>query len=156
MKLTVLDSATGGAMPGAAVYLWHCDRDGNYSMYSQGAADQNYLRGVQEAGERRVGHVHDDLPGRVLGPVAAHALRGVPEPGRSDEGGHTGRDLAARAARGLVQPRLRDRRLRAERHEPARTSLATDMVFSDGVSQQTPTVTGNVTDGMTITLNVPV
>jgi protocatechuate 3,4-dioxygenase beta subunit len=30
------------------VYLWHCDRDGQYSLYSQGVTDQNYLRGVQE------------------------------------------------------------------------------------------------------------
>jgi protocatechuate 3,4-dioxygenase beta subunit len=34
---------------GAGVYLWHCDRDGNYSLYSQAAADENYLRGAQEA-----------------------------------------------------------------------------------------------------------
>jgi hypothetical protein len=33
---------------GAAVYVWHCDRDGNYSLYSQAAANENYLRGVQE------------------------------------------------------------------------------------------------------------
>ena len=31
------------------MYVWHCDRDGNYSLYSQAAADENYLRGVQEA-----------------------------------------------------------------------------------------------------------
>ncbi|HSW07136.1 intradiol ring-cleavage dioxygenase [Aquabacterium sp.] len=30
---------------GYAVYLWHCDRDGNYSLYTVPA--QNYLRGVQ-------------------------------------------------------------------------------------------------------------
>jgi protocatechuate 3,4-dioxygenase beta subunit len=30
------------------VYLWHCDRDGNYSLYSQAAAGENYLRGAQE------------------------------------------------------------------------------------------------------------
>jgi protocatechuate 3,4-dioxygenase beta subunit len=34
--------------PGAAVYAWHCDSDGGYSMYSDGITDQNYLRGVQE------------------------------------------------------------------------------------------------------------
>ena len=38
------------AVPDAAVYLWHCDRDGRYSLYSQGVTDQNYLRGVQAAG----------------------------------------------------------------------------------------------------------
>ena len=36
---------------GAAIYLWHCDRDGNYSLYSEAAADENYLRGVQEAAD---------------------------------------------------------------------------------------------------------
>ncbi len=37
-------------MAGAAVYVWHCDRGGGYSLYSQGVTDQNYLRGVQAAG----------------------------------------------------------------------------------------------------------
>ena len=46
--LTVRDAATGAAMVGAGVYLWHCDRDGNYSLYSQAAQNENYLRGVQE------------------------------------------------------------------------------------------------------------
>jgi protocatechuate 3,4-dioxygenase beta subunit len=46
--LTMEDTATGCApLANAAVYLWHCDRDGNYSLY--GVTDQNYLRGVQEA-----------------------------------------------------------------------------------------------------------
>jgi hypothetical protein len=31
---------------GAAVYLWHCDRAGRYSMYSSGVTDENYLRGI--------------------------------------------------------------------------------------------------------------
>jgi len=50
ISLTVQDS-DNGCVPyaGAAVYIWHCDRGGLYSLYSQGATDQNYLRGVQEA-----------------------------------------------------------------------------------------------------------
>ena len=48
VNLTVLDSAAGyGAMPGVAVYVWHCDAQGRYSMYSSGVEDENYLRGVQ-------------------------------------------------------------------------------------------------------------
>ena len=34
--------------PVAAVYLWHCDRAGQYSLYSQAITKENYLRGVQE------------------------------------------------------------------------------------------------------------
>ena len=49
IRLTVRDSASGDAKPGAAVYIWHCDRDGNYSLYSEGYEDVNYLRGVQTA-----------------------------------------------------------------------------------------------------------
>ena len=38
----------------------------------------------------------------------------------------------------------------------AQTSLESDIVFSDGYSLQLAKVTGNVSDGMTATLNVPV
>ena len=47
IELTVRDAATGSALVGAGVYLWHCDRDGNYSLYSRGLENENYLRGVQ-------------------------------------------------------------------------------------------------------------
>jgi len=30
-----------------AIYIWHCDSGGNYSIYSNGLANENYLRGVQ-------------------------------------------------------------------------------------------------------------
>lgn len=46
--LTVLDLAGGGApYTGVAVYAWHCDQQGRYSMYSSGVESENYLRGVQ-------------------------------------------------------------------------------------------------------------
>jgi protocatechuate 3,4-dioxygenase beta subunit len=45
----VQDVANGGnPLTGAAVYLWHCDAEGRYSLYSDGATEENYLRGVQE------------------------------------------------------------------------------------------------------------
>ncbi len=47
--LNVQDVANGGnPLTGAAVYLWHCDAEGNYSLYSDGVTEENYLRGVQE------------------------------------------------------------------------------------------------------------
>lgn len=46
IRLTARDAATGDALAGAAVYLWHCNRDGQYSLYT--IAEENYLRGVQE------------------------------------------------------------------------------------------------------------
>ena len=52
IRFAVLDLANGCApYAGAAVYVWHCDQEGRYSMYSQGAENENYLRGVQAAGD---------------------------------------------------------------------------------------------------------
>lgn len=47
VNLTVTD-ASGDYRPlsGVAIYLWHCDRRGRYSMYSSGVTDENYLRGI--------------------------------------------------------------------------------------------------------------
>lgn len=49
-SFTVIDMA-GGDVPfaGAAVYAWHCDAQGRYSMYSEGVENETWLRGVQVA-----------------------------------------------------------------------------------------------------------
>jgi protocatechuate 3,4-dioxygenase beta subunit len=47
IRLTVKDLGTSEALVAAAVYAWHCDREGRYSMYSEGAEQETYLRGVQ-------------------------------------------------------------------------------------------------------------
>ncbi|SDM76804.1 Dioxygenase [Geodermatophilus siccatus] len=50
LELTVSDLADGGVpFEGVAVYVWHCTREGGYSLYSAGIEDQNHLRGVQVA-----------------------------------------------------------------------------------------------------------
>ncbi|NUP26702.1 MAG: dioxygenase, partial [Nocardia sp.] len=50
IRLTLQDLARDGAAgAGMALYLWHCDRDGEYSLYGEGITEQNYLRGVQVA-----------------------------------------------------------------------------------------------------------
>lgn len=36
-------------LAGYAVYLWHCTKDGAYSLYSTGITNETYLRGVQQA-----------------------------------------------------------------------------------------------------------
>jgi protocatechuate 3,4-dioxygenase beta subunit len=68
------------------VYLWHCDRDGNYSLYSRGLEDVNYLRGVQATDAMgtvrftsifpacysgRWPHVHFEVYSDVAGAVAS-------------------------------------------------------------------------------------
>ncbi len=48
LKMTVANSNNNcSALSGYAIYLWHCTRDGAYSLYSNGVQNENYLRGVQ-------------------------------------------------------------------------------------------------------------
>jgi protocatechuate 3,4-dioxygenase beta subunit len=157
IRLTVLDTANGaGPLRGAAVYLWHCDREGRYSLYSEGVAQENYLRGVQETGSDgtvtftsifpaaysgRWPHVHFEVyPSLDAATTAGGKLRtsqlAFPEDACRQV---YGTDGYGQSVQNLAQ-----------------TSLESDMVFSDGYSLQLAKVTGNVSDGMTATLNVPV
>lgn len=48
VTLTLVNTSDAcSPLVGRAVYLWHCDRSGLYSLYSSGVTGQNYLRGVQ-------------------------------------------------------------------------------------------------------------
>lgn len=48
VTLQVIDMVNNNQpMANAAVYLWHCDAQGNYSMYSDGYTEETWLRGVQ-------------------------------------------------------------------------------------------------------------
>ncbi len=69
IELTLRLADTGAAcapMAGRAVYVWHCDRDGKYSLYD--LPDRNYLRGIgiaDSAGEVRFTSVFPGCyPGR--------------------------------------------------------------------------------------------
>src|SRR4029078_4075641 len=55
IRLVLADGADCAPLAGAAVYVWHCDQAGNYSLYSQAAANENYLRGVPAAGDDGIG-----------------------------------------------------------------------------------------------------
>ena len=85
IELTLVSATTCAPLAGRAVYLWHCDRTGRYSLYSSGVTNQNYLRGVQEADANGAVSFTSIFPGLLLGPLAAHPLRGVSEPGGGDD-----------------------------------------------------------------------
>lgn len=64
LDLTIFDSANGDVpFTGAAVYVWHCDTEGRYSMYSSGIENETYLRGVQVVGSDGVVSFTSIFPG---------------------------------------------------------------------------------------------
>jgi protocatechuate 3,4-dioxygenase beta subunit len=48
LTLILEDTNTSCALlTGYAIYIWHCNRDGEYSLYATDLLSENYLRGVQ-------------------------------------------------------------------------------------------------------------
>jgi protocatechuate 3,4-dioxygenase beta subunit len=154
ITLTVVDASSGAALPGATVYLWHCDREGSYSLYD--VADQNYLRGVQVADSSGVVSFTSIFPAAYSGRWP-HAHFEV----YSDLAAATSGDNATVTSQ-LALPEdactavYATDGYSASVRNLARTSLSSDMVFSDGYAAQLATVTGDVTSGMAATLTVGV
>lgn len=155
--LTVRDAATGKAMTGAGVYLWHCDRDGNYSLYSDAAKDENYLRGVQETDDTgtvrftsiypacysgRWPHIHfevyqDVATAVATGPIVKTSQIALPEETNAKVYATTGYEKSVSNA--------------------ARVTLKSDNVFGDdGGVLQVATMTGSIGKGYTAALSIAV
>jgi protocatechuate 3,4-dioxygenase beta subunit len=159
LRLTVhdLSGEEVGPLAGAAVYVWHCDRDGNYSMYSDAVAGENYLRGVQEADARGRVEFTTIFPATYAGRWP-HVHFEV-YPSLADATSATNRLRTSQLA--VPADVAHEVYGSAEGYEQSVTNLAqvsldTDMVFADGHSLQLATVTGSVDVGYTMSLNVPV
>ena len=155
IRLTTRDATTGDARAGAAVYLWHCNREGQYSLYT--VATENYLRGVQEtdasgtveftsifpaAYDGRWPHIHFEVYSSLAdatssGPIVKTSQIALPK--------ETCDAVYATAGYEASVSNL------------ARTSLTQDRVFGDdGGIHQIASMSGDVTSGYTAALTIGV
>ena len=156
ISLTLVDADGGAPLPGAAVYLWHCDAAGLYSLYSQGATNENYLRGVQEADSNGVvtftsvypacysgrwPHMHYEVYPSLADATTASNRLATSQLALTEEASAAvyASDLYPQSTQNMSQ-----------------VSLATDNVFSDGAELETPTITGSVADGYAIVMTAAV
>ncbi len=156
IALTIVSSSTCAPLAGRAVYIWHCDRLGRYSLYNSGVTNQNYLRGVQEAdGNGRVvftsifpacyagrwPHIHFEVyptlaaAQSVTNKVATSQIA-LPKASCDEVYATAGYETSVRNL--------------------SQVSLASDNVFSDGASLELATMTGSVGGGYTAALTVAV
>ncbi len=157
INLAIVDASKACApLQGAAMYLWHCDREGRYSLYSQGATDQNYLRGVQAADSKglltfesifpacysgRWPHIHFEIYKSIAdatgrGTLLKTTQLALPQAVCKEVYGTSGYEQSVRNL--------------------AQVSLDRDLVFADGYQTQLATVTGDVSSQLVANLTVPV
>ncbi|MEA2606402.1 MAG: hypothetical protein QOI00_1159, partial [Chloroflexota bacterium] len=158
IKLTIQDAANGCApMTGAAVYLWHCDQAGNYSLYSQAAASENYLRGVQATDGSGVATFQSIFPACYSGRWPhIHFEVYTDLEAATDEANKIATSQIALPKDACTLVYATDGYGQSVTNL-GQVSLQSDMVFGDdGAIHELGTMTGDVASGMTVALTVPV
>ena len=158
LTLTLLDNSNGCVpLAGAAVYAWHCDRDGKYSMYDSGLANENYLRGVQEADSNGQVTFTSIFPGAYSGRWPHIHFEVFESMGNATAAGQ----VLAVSQVALTQAACDDVYATAGYETSARnfprTTLKSDNVFGDdGGIYQLATMTGSAAAGYSAGLNVTI
>ncbi|MEV0368109.1 dioxygenase [Nocardia fusca] len=158
IRLTLQDLARDGAAgKGMALYLWHCDRDGEYSLYGRNITEQNYLRGVQVADDAgqvsftsifpacysgRWPHIHFEVYESLETAVAGENARLTSQIALPQEACEQVYDADAGYARSVTNL--------------AEVTLPGDNVFGDGWDAELATVAGDPKRGMEISLTIGV
>jgi protocatechuate 3,4-dioxygenase beta subunit len=157
IQFTVVDTDNGCApLTGGAVYVWHCDRDGNYSMYSQGATDRNYLRGVQEVDANGIVSFTSIFPACYSGRWPHVHFEVYPSVDAATSGGTKLATSQIALPKDVCQAVYATAGYQQSVANLSGVSLASDMVFRDGASLETPSMTGNSTSGYVSSLVVGV
>jgi protocatechuate 3,4-dioxygenase beta subunit len=156
VDLVVTDADSGSPMAGAAVYLWHCDKEGRYSLYSQGATDQNYLRGVQEADGSGNLSFTTIFPGAYSGRWPHIHFEVFASLDDATSGGTPVATSQLALPEDICDVVYATDGYSASVRNMTQTTLERDNVFRDGVDQQMASMSGSVGSGLTASLTVPV
>ena len=156
IRLTLVSASTCAVLAGRAVYLWHCDALGRYSLYTSGVTNQNYLRGVQQADANGVVTFTSIYPGCYSGRWPHIHFEVYPTLASSTSVSNkiaTSQIALPKAANDLVYAQSG---YGSSASNASQITLASDGVFSDGASLELATVTGSVSSGFVASLTVAV
>lgn len=156
INLTIVSSASCNPLANYAVYLWHCDRAGRYSLYSSGVTAQNYLRGVQAADSTGKVTFTSIFPACYAGRwphIHFEVYRSLTAATSVSNKIATSQLALPKAACDLVYATPG---YEQSVQNLSQVSLSSDNVFSDGSSRQIATTTGSVAAGFATALTIAV
>jgi len=154
LALTLVDvNNSCAALDGYAVYVWHCSREGEYSLY--GVTDQNWLRGVQATDSSGVATFTTIFPGCYSGRMPHIHI----EVYRSETTATSYTNKLKTTQLAFPTDVCTTVYTTASGYASSETnfqqiSFATDNVFSDGTGTEMSTVSGSVADGYTVALQI--
>lgn len=158
IEFVVADLANGATpFAGVAVYAWHCDRDGGYSMYSAGLEQETYLRGVQIADDQGRVRFTSVFPGCYPGRWPHVHFEVYPDQASLADSTNAISTSQLAFPRDVCEAVYATEGYEQSVANLARLTLETDSVFGDdAAAHQLATVTGGVAAGYLARLAVPV
>jgi protocatechuate 3,4-dioxygenase beta subunit len=154
LQLTLVNvNGSCAALEGYAIYVWHCNRAGEYSLY--GVTDQNWLRGVQATDSSGVATFTTIFPGCYSGRMPHIHI----EVYRSETTATSYTNKLKTTQLAFPTDVCTTVYTTASGYADSEAnfqqiSFATDNVFSDGTSTEMATVTGSVAAGYTVALQI--
>ena len=157
VKLKIVNvGASCAGLAGATVYLWHCDRDGNYSMYSSAIVLENYLRGVQAADADGMVSFTTIFPGCYDGRMPHVHFEVYPTLDKAGSAANRIKTSQFTFPLATCNEVYTAAGYASSVRNLARISYATDNVFSDGTALQMASMSGDMVNGYVATLTVGV
>jgi protocatechuate 3,4-dioxygenase beta subunit len=143
-------------LAGAAVYAWHCDSAGNYSMYDGDAVNENFLRGVQETGDDGWLQFTTIFPGCYAGRWPHVHFEVYETLDQATSASNKLRTSQLAFPQDVCEQVYATSGYESSVSNLAGVSLDSDGIFSDGYSLQLAKMTGSVEEGFVATLSVPI
>jgi protocatechuate 3,4-dioxygenase beta subunit len=155
VQLKLVNVGANCAAPeGYAVYLWHCDQNGKYSMYD--LPNDSYLRGVQVADANGIVSFQTVFPGCYSGRWPHMHFEIYKSLAAATNGANKHRVSQLAMPKAVAQTVYATTGYTTSVTNFAKVSLASDNVFSDGADAQVAALTGDTDAGFAATLIVGV
>ncbi|MDD2987373.1 MAG: intradiol ring-cleavage dioxygenase [Zoogloea sp.] len=155
LTLQLVNTASSCAnLSGYAIYLWHCTRDGLYSMYSTGVTGENFLRGVQVTDSNGKATFLTIFPGCYAGRMPHMHFEIYPTLASATGSGNKLRTSQIAFPTATCSEVYATSGYASSAANLAGISFATDNVFSDGTELQMASISGTPTNGYSASLVV--
>lgn len=153
--LTLVDESCT-PLAGRAIYIWHCDRAADYSMYTGAATSENYLRGVQETDSDGVVIFQSIFPACYSGRWPHIHFEVYPSLAAATDGSLDVKTSQLALPKAQCEEVFATAGYEQSVNNLAQLTLDSDMVFADGSALQVAEIEGDVAGGYTIYLTVAI
>ena len=155
VTLTLVNTNSSCAsLSGYAIYIWHCNQSGLYSLYSAGVTGENYLRGVQETDSNGQVTFTTIFPACYSGRWPHIHFEVYPSLAKASSVSNVSKISQIAMPQAECNAVFATSGYSAIVSNFSQISLASDNVFSDGATLETPTISGSVSAGYAIALTV--